>query len=228
MTFDPLGAFKANGQLNGEIVKAAKAFVLQLPEVPAGALTRIYAHWTVGHYGQGFPDYNVGITNDPIGHFGFVILGDPRDNAIGVNANPVHSHTYMRNTGALGIACEAMLGGNEQNFGPQPLTMMMLEWLCAGIAALAQKYDIDIAGMSTQPPYAGEHNELTHAEAANEIGDPPQYTPYGPPPPDGSERWDLGSFHALAPGLVVTQAMATACGDAIRTKAHAYKLALRS
>jgi hypothetical protein len=227
VSFNPLGAFDVCAPLNELIVIAAKTFMLTLPEVPSGSIDRIYGHWTVGRFQQGFPDYNVGVGNN-LGHFFLRILGDPKDNAIGVNSSAVHSATFMRNSGALSIATEDMVEGTEQNFGPQPLTMMAVEWLCAGIAAIAARYDIDLAGVSTRSPYAGEHTFLTHAEAANLGGDPFQYKSYGPPGPsgDGSERWDLASFHPLPAGLAATQEMATACGDAIRSRSRRYKSAI--
>jgi hypothetical protein len=229
MSFNPLGKFDINAPMNPVIVTAAKTFMLTLPEVPKGSIDRIYCHWTVGHFMQGFPDYNVGVGN-ALGHFFLRILGDPRDNAIGVNSSAVHSATFMRNSGAMSIATEDMVGGEEQNFGPEPLTMMAVEWLCAGIGAIAARYSIDLTGKSTRAPYAGEHTCLTHAEAANLGGNPFQYPSYGPPGPtgDSAERWDLSSFTPLPPGLAATQAMASVCGDAIRARSRRYKTAITS
>jgi hypothetical protein len=225
MAFNPLGTFDPAAPLNAGALAEGDAFAAKLPPVPAGALDRIYVHWTVGHYEQDFEDYNGSVNFDVKStKFSLHVVGDPRDNARGVNDNDPHSHTYRRNTGAFGIATDDMIGANEHNFGPEPLTMMTLEYLCAGIAAVGKVYGIDVNGTSTRAPYAGEPNVLTHAEAADRRGSPPQYAAYGPA--STSERWDLASFVALPAGLKATGETARACGDALRARAHLYKVAL--
>lgn len=221
MTFNPLGKFVATAPINPAIVAAAEDLFDRLPTCPANTVQRLYGHWTVGHYGQDFPDYNISVRYDGA-HFSLDIVGDPRDNAIGVNQNAVHSHTFHRNTGALGISTDDMVFANEHDFGPEPLTMMTLEYLCAGIAAAAAKYRIDLHGVSMQGPFAGEPTFLTHAEAANRPGYPPQYANYF----ITGERWDLASFVALPAGVVLTADMATACGNALRARAALIKAAI--
>ncbi len=225
MAFNPLGNFDPAAPLNADALAEARAFLAKLPDVPAGALERIYAHWSVGHYNQDFDDYNAAVRYDGQ-HFHLDICGDPRDNAIGVNNNPTHSHTYMRNTGAFGISTDDMAGATEHDFGPEPVTLMALEFLCAGIAAAARKYGVDVSGTSARAPYAGEPTMLTHAEAANRVGNPVQYSAYGPKPIGDVERWDLASFVATPDGVDISADTATTCGDALRTRTHAYKVAL--
>jgi hypothetical protein len=223
VTFNPLGSFDVNAPLNQAALAGARAFAAQLPAVPHGAIDRIYGHWTVGHRDQNFGDYNGAARFDGM-NFHLDIVGDPRDNAIGVNDNEPHPHTYHRNTGAFGFATDDMAGANEHDFGPEPVTIATLEWLCAGVAAVAHAYGIDLSGTSTRAPYAGEPTFLTHAEAADRVGSPPQYAAYGPA--STSERWDLASFVAFPAGLNATGATAKICGDALRARAHAYKVAL--
>ncbi len=218
--FNPLGKFDPRAPLNQAAVTEARVFAAKLPPVPHGALDRIYLHWSVGHYNQNFNDYNGAVRYD--GHaFHLDVVGDPRDNAIGVNGNEPHPHTYHRNTGAFGFCTDDMAGATEHNFGPEPVTVTTLEFLCAGVAAVARVYGIDLSGTSTRAPYAGEPTVLTHAEAADRPGSPPQYAPYGPA--STSERWDLASFVAFPAGLNATGATAKICGDALRARAHLYK-----
>lgn len=223
MSWNPLGSFQSMAPVNQGVIALARQFRLHLPSVPRGAISRIYGHWTVGHYSEDFPDYN-GSVKFANQHFYLDVDGDPRDNAVGVNNNPEHSHTYRRNTGAFGISTDDMFGANEHNFGPEPLTMMTLEYLCAGIAAVATVYDIDLQGKSTEGPYAGEPNFLTHAEAADRPGNPAQYAAYGPG--STSERIDLSGFVPAPPGESFTAETALICGNALRRRAHLYKLAL--
>jgi hypothetical protein len=223
-TFDPLGKFDPNGDLNPEVIVEAKALLHDLPAVPSGTIDRIYCHWTVGHWNQDFLDYNVCVGFDGT-RFHLRIAGSPSDNARGVNDNPVHSHTYMRNTGAVGIATDDMVFATTTDFGPEPLTLMTLEFLCGGVAALAIKYNVDLQGLSTRAPFAHCPTMLTHAEAGDRVGNPYQYAQYGPNP-GTNERWDLSTFVPLPPGVELTEEMATTCGNALRQKSHRYKVAL--
>jgi hypothetical protein len=221
--FNQFGSFSVSTALDAGALAAAADLLARLPLCPLGSIERIYDHWTVGHLDQDFPDYNVSVRFDGA-HFHLDITHDLRDNARGVNALAPASHTYMRNTGAVGISVDAMVGANVHDFGPEATTKLMIEYLCAANAAAAEKYAIDLSGTSTRAPYAGEPTLLTHAEAADRIGSPPQYLAYGP----GStcERWDLSSLIALPAGVRLTADMARSTGDAIRERSHAYKVAL--
>jgi hypothetical protein len=224
MPFNPLGAFDPEAPLNDGALDAARHYLDELPAVPAGSLRRIYGHWTVGHFGQDFTDYNGSVSFDGE-HFHLNIPHDPSDNAIGVNDNEPAFHTFHRNMGAFGIATDNMVFANTHDFGPEPLTMLALEYLCAGIAAVGSKYDIDLSGVSQGGPFAGEPNFLTHAEAADRPGNPAQYSAYGPA--TTFERWDLALFTPLPQGVPFDPAFTSRCGDALRQRAHLYKAALQ-
>jgi hypothetical protein len=221
--FNPLGAFDIAQDPDPGALAAASILVAQLPDVPGGSLERIYDHWTVGHYNQNFDHYNVSVRFDG-SHFHLDVTHDLQDNARGVNDNAPAAHTYRRNTGAVGITVDGMLGASVHNFGPEPITTLMMEYLCAANAAVAHKYGIDLAGMSGTAPYTGEPTLLTHAEAADRIGHPAQYDPYGPG--STAERWDLCSLISLPSGVSLSAAMATMTGDAIRERSRKYKIAL--
>jgi hypothetical protein len=227
--FSPLGSFDPNAAIAPALVVGAKAYADSLPSCPDGSLVAGYWHWTVGHKGQDFPDYNGAVRIAADGSFHLDSPHDARDNAIGVNENAPASHTWLRNTGAFGFATDDMVFGDEHDFGPEPLTIATLWWLCAGTAAVSKKYGIDLNGTIQSSRYSsgrynGEKTWKTHSEAAVRGGRPPDPNWYNYGPSGTVERWDLSSFVALPSGIVVTDAMATICGDALRLASHRIKL----
>ena len=221
--FNPLGNFQADAAINPAVLAVAQAYRDTLKTkypCPAGTLKRIYGHWTVGHLGVDYPDYNGAVRYDGT-HYHLDVPGNPQDNAIGVNNNTPHYHTYMRNTGAFGIATDDMVFATEHDFGSESLTLMALEFLCGGIAAVGSAYSIDLTGMSTDAPYANEPNFLTHGAAANLPGNPAQYANYYVT----GERWDLSTFVPLPAGMTNKDIDPMICSNALAHRAHLYKLA---
>jgi hypothetical protein len=209
------------------LVKAANDYADLLPSCPDGTILAGYWHWTVGHSDQDFPDYNGAVAYDGK-NFGLHIPHTPLDNANGVNEA---SHTWLRNTGAFGFATDDMVFASEHDFGPEPLTIATLWWLCAGSAAVSKKYGIDVAGTKQSANYEsgrynGEPTWLTHAEAAVRGGSPPDPAWYNYGPSGTCERWDLSVFTPLPSGLVATDAMATICGNALREATRRIKVLL--
>jgi hypothetical protein len=221
MSFDPLGHFDPNAAANPAIVAKAKALLASLPSVPAGGLTRVYLHWTVGPLGMCFDDYNAEAVF-VVGDWALKVTHNPQDNVSGFNDNPEASHTYMRNTGAVGIAITGMDGASTSNFGPDGVTWTGLQHLCAAAAAFCEKYGIDVAGTVASGPFAGEPTILTHAEAADHPGNPEVYAPYGPA--TTVERWDLDSFVPIPQGTPMPPS--SVCGNALRKLIRTYKIAL--
>jgi hypothetical protein len=221
--WSPLGAFDPHAPVNPKILAKARALRDALPIVPAGLLKRCYLHWTVAPLGMCFADYN-GEARYENGEWVLTITHDPRDNAPGLNDNAPASHTWLRNTGALGVAITGMDGPdvNPHDFGSDPVTVMGLTHLCAAAAAFCARYGIDTLGTSTDAPYADEPNIMTHAEAGDHVGSPAQYDAYGPA--STFERWDLLCFSAVPQGVHFTDA--SICGNALRAMVHAYKAAL--
>lgn len=127
-----------------------------------------YLHWTAGHYGQVYSDYHISIDYDGKIYF-------PFDND---NLNLHRSHTYLRNSGAVGIA---LLGcwdaeannGYDLDMGSEPITQAQIE-ACAAVVAVLCK----------NAPYLKMENVLTHEEIATIDG-------YGPGSGDSETRWDL-------------------------------------
>ena len=186
---------------------------------PAGTVDREYLHWSVAPHGDEFPDYNlmVLLVN---GAYEIAVTHDPRDNADGVNNNAPASHTWHRNTGAIGISIDGMDGATVDNFGPDALDAHTLWTLCAAGAAVCIAYGLDANGKVTKNrPHAdnngatvnttGETVIATHAEAA--VWDSYE-----------SERWDLGCFEAQSTPLTVAERMAH--GDILRSVIHDIKL----
>ncbi len=131
-----------------------------------GSVTKIYLHWTAGHYGQAYSDYHINIDRDGEIYQTCQTLFQHKD------------HTYMRNKGSIGIALccgvDAVCQKNGRiDFGKEPPTPVQIEKLAQVIAILAHALELEI-NFSTV---------TTHAEAAFMDG-------YGP----GSNkeiRWDL-------------------------------------
>lgn len=232
VTFNPLGNFNAGAPVNDGVVAKGKALLASLPPVPQGTLSRLYLHWTVAPFGCTFGDYN-GEADFESGNWVLKVTHDPRDNAVGVNNNPPASHTWHRNTGAVGVSIAGMTGATQQNFGPDAVTLTGLEHLCAAAGAFASRYGIDALGTvangsthagdsGNQVSTTGEHTILTHAECANIDGYLCGFTS------DPDCRWDLGSLVALPEGLSLTREMVAQCGDALRQRVHAYKSALEA
>jgi hypothetical protein len=147
----------------------------------------------------------------------FKLTHNPLDNLRG-SANDPASHTYRRNTGAIGIAIAGMYKAETNDFGHEPITVSGLHALCAMMAAFCKQYSIDTQGKSVGGVYAGEPNILTHGEASWRVGNPAQYSDYF------GERWDLATF--VPSPVPVTREMTTVTGNALRTLTHTYKAAL--
>lgn len=120
----------------------------------------LYLHWSAAHYHQHYDDYHISIDDD-----GSIYVTTD-------NLAAVLSHTWHRNSGAVGIvlACGAFATVND--LGSEPPTDEQLESMSVVIAAMAVVLNI---------PIDVDH-VMTHAEAADLDG-------YGPA--TTCERWDL-------------------------------------
>jgi hypothetical protein len=168
--------FPADAPLDPNILADIKTFEGQLPDIAPGLITRGYFHWAVAPFGHEFADYNA-MVDLKGGKWVLVITHDPRDNAPGLSNNAVASHTWHRNTGALGVSIAGMDGATVSNFGPDPVELHELHYLCGAMAAICKKYGIDALGKVVHGSVhvddngnavdtTGEYNLLTHAECA--------------------------------------------------------------
>jgi hypothetical protein len=141
----------------------------------AGRDVKLYLHWSAGHYGQFFDEYHINIDQD-----GSIYVSTD-------NLAVVKSHTYKRNTGAIGIALACCYNATTNELGPEPPTSAQIESMAQVVAVLSKVLDLTI----------DSYRVMTHAEAANNLdGLNPKYEDNGYPdgkygPGFSCERWDL-------------------------------------
>ncbi|WP_296360062.1 N-acetylmuramoyl-L-alanine amidase [uncultured Acidaminococcus sp.] len=143
--------------------------VCRRAEKDYGKLSHIYLHWTAGFYDQTFPDYHLNVTGT-----GDILSASER-------FTELLSHTYLRNSGAIGIAmCCAkdaiMYADRSFDLGVFPPSPVQVEETAALVALLTLTLDIPL----------DKAHVMTHAEAADLDG-------YGPALAGTNrfERWDL-------------------------------------
>ena len=143
--------------------KATLYDVWQLCQSAQGQINRIYLHWTAARYGQQFDDYHFNVDADGSIYQTCSSLTERK------------SHTWHRNTGAIGIAlccaykATAYADGNV-DFGAYPPTVAMLDSTAQLVAIICNGLQLSTSSV------------LTHAEIADVDN-------YGPS--TTFERWDL-------------------------------------
>ncbi|CUH97831.1 hypothetical protein P22_3977 [Propionispora sp. 2/2-37] len=164
----------------------------------AGRDVKIYLHWSAGHYGQFFNDYHINIDED-----GSLYCST-------TNLATAKSHTYKRNTGAVGIALSCCYNATPRNLGSEPPTEKQIEAMAQVVAVLCKALDLTVDIFRV----------MTHAEAADNLdGLNPGYEDNGYPdgkygPAHSCERWDLWFFPGVSKGEG---------GDVLRGKAIWYQ-----
>jgi hypothetical protein len=127
-----------------------------------GRVPNIYLHWSAGHHYQVFEDYHININAE-----GEIYLSED-------NLSTHLNHTYMRNTGCIGIAMACCAFASPENLGDEPPTEAQIDTMERIVAILSKYLDIP----------CDANNVMTHAEAALIDG-------YGFAPGQTYERWDL-------------------------------------
>ena len=163
--------------------------------------TKIYLHWTAGHYGQFFADYHVQVDADG----GIYVIGD------GV-LDDLLAATYLRNSGSISVALLGCVDATTESLGSEPPTAVQIEAMAQSATALADGLWLTI----------DKERILTHGEAADNEDGVRTHAPYGPR--TTCERWDLeylGTeespvFHPWAED-------GTRGGDVLRGKAQYYR-----
>ena len=163
--------------------------------------TKLYLHWTAGHYGQFFADYHVQIDADG----GIYVIGD------GV-LDDLLAATYLRNSGSISVALLGCVDATTESLGSEPPTAAQIEAMAQSATALADGLWLTI----------DKERILTHGEAADNEDGVRTHAPYGPR--TTCERWDLeylGTeespvFHPWAED-------GTRGGDVLRGKAQYYR-----
>jgi len=139
----------------------------ELAQNAQGNISHLYLHWSAGHYTSYFDDYHVNIAGDGSIYVSCESLEEHK------------SHTYMRNTGAVGIALACCAGATSDNLGTEPPTDAQIETMAQVIAVLCEGLGLPIDVAHVQ----------THGEAGDNIDGLSTYAPYGQN--TTCERWDL-------------------------------------
>ena len=164
-----------------------------------GRTPKIYLHWTAGRYGQLFEDYHINIDAD-----GAVYMSTEE-------FAELLAHTWLRNSGAIGITLACGLGATTDDLGAFPPTEMQIEVMAALVAEVAEAICIPI----------DRYHILTHGEAAdNEDGIYP-HAPYGPK--SSCERWDLEYLGTHESPSFAPWSVGRRGGDILRGKAVWYQ-----
>ena len=163
--------------------------------------TKLYLHWTAGHYGQFFADYHVQIDAD-----GAIYV-------IGAGAlDEVLAATYLRNSGSVSIALLTACGATTDDLGAEPPTAAQIEAMAMATAALADGFWLTI----------DKERILTHGEAADNEDGMRAHAPYGPR--TTCERWDLEYLGmAESPVFNPWATNGSRGGDVLRGKAQYYR-----
>ena len=163
--------------------------------------TKLYLHWTAGHYGQFFADYHVQI--DAGG--GIYVIGDGA-------LDEVLAATYLRNSGSVSIALLGCVGATTDELGAEPPTTAQIDGIAMAVTALADGLWLTI----------DRERVLTHGEAADNEDGVHAHAPYGPR--TTCERWDLEYLGtAESPVFAPWAQDGTRGGDVLRGKAQYYR-----
>ena len=163
--------------------------------------TKIYLHWTAGHYGQFFADYHVQIDADGA----LYVIGDGALDAL-------LAATYRRNSGSVSVAVLGACGATTEHLGAEPLTAAQIEAMAMAVTALADSLWLTI----------DKARILTHGEAADNEDGVHAHAPYGPR--TTCERWDLEYLGtAESPAFRPWAEDGTRGGDVLRGKAQWYR-----
>ena len=186
-----------------ELRELAAAYrpALQYAAARCSRETKLYLHWTAGHYGQFFADYHVQIDAD-----GAIYV-------IGAGAlDEVLAATYLRNSGSVSIALLCAYGATTDDLGAEPPTTAQIEAMAMATAALADGLWLTI----------DKARILTHGEAADNEDGVRAHVPYGPR--TTCERWDL-EYLGMAESLVFNPWATDGSrgGDVLRGKAQYYR-----
>lgn len=161
---------------------------------------KIYLHWSAGHYFQKFSDYHVNITADGKLYVSTDNLADTL------------AHTYMRNSGAVGISLCCAAGATTNDLGDEPPTKEQIEAMAQAVCAVA-----DGLWLTISPEYV-----LTHGEAADNLDGMDTHEPYGPC--STCERWDLQFLGTdESPAYLTDYTDPGTGGNVLRGKAQWYR-----
>lgn len=161
---------------------------------------KIYLHWSAGTYQTLFDDYHINITGE-----GRIFIAEE-------DLSAVLSHTYMRNTGSVGIALACAYGATTDCLGSYAPTPVQIEVMAQTIAAVADGLRLTI----------DRERVMTHGEAADNEDGLEICEPYGPK--NSCERWDLEYLGIPeSPKFNPWATDGSRGGDVLRGKANWYR-----
>ena len=164
-----------------------------------GECPKLYLHWTAGHYGQYFDDYHLLVDDD-----GSII-------ATTDDLTEKLAHTYMRNTGSIGISMCCCAFATTEDLGDEPPTDEMIDAMAQVIAVLCQELEIP----------CDMYYVMTHGEAADNVDGEEPCEPYGLL--NGAERWDLAFLGTPeSPEFITDYEDERTGGNVLRRKANEY------
>lgn len=188
---------------SAELEELAGEYRTALAEAAAeyGRETKVYLHWSAGHYGQFWSDYHVQIDKD--GEIYVIADGELDD---------VLAATWRRNTGSVSICMLGCYGATTNNLGQESPTPLQIDGMAQAIAALCNGLWLTI----------DKTRVLTHGEAADNEDGVYAHEPYGPK--NGCERWDLEYLGTEeSPTYNPWAEDGTRGGDVLRGKANWYR-----
>lgn len=166
-----------------------------------GRETKVYLHWSAGHYGQFWSDYHVQIDKD--GEIYVIADGELDD---------VLAATWRRNTGSVSICMLGCYGATTNNLGQESPTPLQIDGMAQAIAALCNGLWLTI----------DRQRVMTHGEAADNEDDIEPHEEYGPR--TTCERWDLEYLGTEeSPCYNPWAEDGTRGGDVLRGKANWYR-----
>lgn len=130
---------------------------------------KIYLHWTAGWYENKYDDYHINI--DDAG----TLWASTND------LSETLAHTWLRNSGSIGIAMCCCAGATTTDLGECPPTAAQIESMAKCIAVLCRALGLEISIKTV----------MTHGEAADNDGDDYHSLSQLYGPKNGCERWDL-------------------------------------
>ena len=166
-----------------------------------GRETKVYLHWSAGHYGQFWDDYHVQIDKDGE----IYVIGDGE-------LDDVLAATWKRNSGSVNISILGCVGATTDDLGQESPTPLQIDGMAQAIVALCNGLWLTI----------DKQRVLTHGEAADNEDGVYAHKPYGPK--NGCERWDLEYLGTEeSPCYNPWAEDGTRGGDVLRGKANWYR-----
>lgn len=187
------------------LASAAREDIWRIAE-EYGHEPKIYLHWTGGRYDATSEHYHINIKGD-----GSIYVSTE-------NFADILSHTWRRNSGAVGITLCCAYGAGSASLGGFPPTAQQIEAMAQVIEAVATGLWLTI----------DKQHVLTHGEAANNedggIGTHEPYAWWNDSYCDGDTRGDLEYLGTRESPAYNPQATdGSRGGDVLRGKANWYR-----